>query len=274
MFTKKSIGLLIFPLLLNIGFAQKKSEIYIIGNIHNSVPNYNPQILFEIIDKIKPDIILHEVDSEGMNAYETSSENLKGNEIIASNRYVDKNPKTLRFPFDFEGRNQYRKKKGMVPTDNLAVQLIDSLFKTNMLTKEEASIYESFQSITSDLISIASLSPENFNNARTDSIAEKRQYYQYHELSKIINNRKEFSKRYVVKPDGTNISYRDGFLLMSEFWDLRNKTMAENIYKISKRYPDKRIVVLTGFLHRYYIIKELHNLDSVNLDIEPFTNKL
>ncbi len=158
----------------------------------------------------------------------------------------------------------------MVPTDNLAVQLIDSLFKSHMLTTDEASIYESFQSITSDLISIASLSPENFNNTRTDSIAEKRQHYQYHELFKIIINRKEFAERHVVKPDGTNISYRDGFLLMSKFWDLRNKTMADNIYKISKQYPDKRIVVLTGFLHRYYLIKELNNLDNVNLDIRSF----
>ncbi|MFD2597015.1 hypothetical protein [Sphingobacterium griseoflavum] len=167
MSTKTSLALLLFSLVFYIGFAQKKSEIYIVGNIHDSVPNYNPQILFEIIDRIKPDIILHEVDSEGMKAYETSSEKLKGNEIIASNRYVAKYPKTLRFPFDFEGRNQYRKEKGMVPTDNLAVQLIDSLFKTHMLTREEASIYESFQRITSDLISIASLSPENFNNTRT-----------------------------------------------------------------------------------------------------------
>ncbi|TDS05960.1 hypothetical protein [Sphingobacterium paludis] len=270
MSTKTFIALLIFSLVFNIGFGQKKSEIYIIGNIHDSVPNYNPQILFEIIDKIKPDIILHEVDSEGMKAYETSVENLKGNEIIASNRYVDKKPQTLRFPFDFEGRNQYRKERGMVPTDNLAVQLIDSLFRTHRLTTEETSIYESFQSITSELINIASLSPENFNNTRTDSIAEKRQYYQYHELFKIIKNRKEFSERHVVKPDGTKISYRDGFRLMSEFWDLRNKTMAENIYKISKRYPYKRIVVLTGFLHRYYLIKELHNLDSVNLNIRAF----
>ncbi len=93
MSAKTSIALLIFSFVFNIGLAQKKSEIYIIGNIHDSVPNYNPQILFEIINKIKPDIILHEVDSEGMNAYETSSENLKGNEIIASNRYVDKNHK-------------------------------------------------------------------------------------------------------------------------------------------------------------------------------------
>ena len=267
---KTSIALFVSFLVFNITFAQKKTAIYVIGNIHDSVPNYNPQILFEIIDGIKPDIILHEVDSEGMKAYETSSENLSGNEIRASNRYLNQYPQTIRLPFDFEGRNQYRKKKGMVPTDNLAVQLIDSLFTTQMLTAEEASIYESFQRTTSDLMSIAALSPENFNNARTDSIAEKRQHEQYQGLLKIINNRKEFSERHVVKPDGTKISYRDGFRLMSNFWDLRNKTMAENIYHVSTQYPDKRIVVLTGFLHRYYLIKELNRLNKGNLDIRDF----
>lgn len=37
--------------------------MYVIGNIHDSVPNYHLTILFDILNKIKPDIILHEVDS-------------------------------------------------------------------------------------------------------------------------------------------------------------------------------------------------------------------
>src|SRR5690606_1691730 len=189
------------------------------------------------------------------------------------NLYLKKFPQTLRFPFDFEGRNKYRKEKGMVPTDNLTVKLIDSLYNAKKLSIQQTNTYETFKNITNDLIKIAELSPENFNNSKTDSIAEKRQYYQYQKLLEITNERPEFSENYVTKPDGKNISYKDGFKLMSKFWDLRNQTMAKNIYDIVEKYPNKKIVVLTGFLHRYYLIKQLRELNSGNFRIREFYEK-
>ncbi|MDM1556428.1 MULTISPECIES: hypothetical protein [Chryseobacterium] len=258
-----------FFLMTNFYFSQNKTEIYVIGNIHDSVPNYHPILLFEILKKIKPDIILHEVDSQGMKEYETDRD-LKGNEIIASNRYLQKFPGTLRFPFDFENRNQYRKDKGMVPTDNLAVKLIDSLYKVKKLSQYEAQQYEVFLNTTKELMKKAELSPENFNNKTTDKISEKRQNAQYSGLLKITEKRKEFAERFVTKPDGGKISYRNGFKLMSGFWDLRNQTMAKNIYTTSVKYPHKKIVVLTGFLHRYYLLKELNKLNNGNYIIKEF----
>ncbi|MDP9962163.1 hypothetical protein [Chryseobacterium lathyri] len=245
-------------------FSQGKSEIYVIGNIHDSVSNYHPKILFDILDKVKPDIILHEVDSQGMKDYE-SGIRITENEIKASNSYLKKYPNTLRFPFDFEGRNQYRKDRGMVPTDNLSVKLIDSLYKAKKLAPSEVKIYENFTNLTKELMKIAELSPENFNNATTDQISEKRQNAQYSELLKITKARPEFTKRFVVKPNGEKISYKDGFKLMSGFWDLRNQTMAKNIYKTAETYPGKKIVVLTGFLHRYYILKELKRINNKHI---------
>jgi hypothetical protein len=265
---KHLITLVLF-LTVNLFFSQNKAEIYIIGNIHDSVPNYNPQILSAILDKIKPDIIMHEVDSEGMKEYETMSD-LKGNEITASNIYTKKHPGTVRLPFDFEGRNQYRKDKGMVPTDNLAVKLIDSLYKTKSLKPEEIKIYEGFLSSTQELMKTAALSPENFNNKTTDKLSEKRQDSQYHELLKITEKRPEFATHFVTKPNGEKISYREGFKLMSGFWDLRNQTMASNIAKAADKNPGKRIVVLTGFLHRYYLIKLLNKMNKNKFVIKEF----
>jgi hypothetical protein len=75
-------------------FSQGKSEIYVIGNIHDSVSNYHPKILFDILDKVKPDIILHEVDGQGMKDYENGIR-ITENEIKASNSYLKKYPNTL-----------------------------------------------------------------------------------------------------------------------------------------------------------------------------------
>jgi hypothetical protein len=258
-----------FLFIFNLGFSQNKTEIYIIGNIHDSVANYSPQILFGLLDKIKPDLILHEVDNQGMKDYVFKA-NVKGNESQASSLYTKKYPETLLFPFDFEGRNQYRKDKGMVPTDNLTVKLIDSLYKVKKLNPSEIKIYEDFNGYTDQLKKLAEMSPENFNNSKTDKISENRQNSQYHELLKIVEKRPEFVNRFVTKPNGEKISYKEGFKLMSGFWDLRNQTMASNIYKISEKYPAKKIVVLTGFLHRYYLIKELNRLNKGNYVVKEF----
>ncbi|WP_284461829.1 hypothetical protein, partial [Chryseobacterium sp.] len=177
---------------------------------------------------------------------------------------------TLRFPFDFEGRNQYRKDKGMVPTDNLSVKLIDSLYKAKQLSSSEIKRYEDFLTTTKELMKIAELSPENFNNTTTDKISERRQNAQYSGLIQITDERPEFANRYITKPNGEKISYRDGFKLMSGFWDLRNQTMAKNIYTIAEKYPHKKIVVLTGFLHRYYVLKELNRLNKGSYVIKEF----
>ena len=79
-------------------------------------------------------------------------------------------------------------------------------------------------------------------------------------LSKITNVRDEFSNRFHTKPNGMKISYRDGFQLACDFWDLRNQTMAKNIMTISEQNKGKKIVVLCGFMHRYYILSELKKL--------------
>lgn len=265
----KSIISVLFLLLVNMYSSQSKTEIYVIGNIHDSVPNYHPKILFDILERIQPDIILHEVDSKGMKEYETSNTS-KENEITATNLYLKKHPNTLRFPFDFEGRNQYRKDKGMVPTDNLSVKLIDSLYKAKQLSVSQIKLYENFLNTTKELMKIAELSPENFNNKTTDKISEKRQNAQYSGLIKITDERPEFANRHVTKPNGEKISYRDGFKLMSGFWDLRNQTMAKNIYAIAEKYPHKKIVVLTGFLHRYYLLKELNRMNNGSYVIKEF----
>lgn len=264
------LSLIILTALLAINcHSQERSQIFVIGNIHDSVPNYHPTILYSILQDVKPDIILHEVDSKGMADYEKMMD-MDENEIIASTKYKKTHPGTLRFGFDFEGRNQYRRNHGMVPTDNLTVKLIDSLYKANKLSESQSKIYKEFLGITNQLVNVATKDPREFNNAENDLLCKKRQDCQYKELRKISDERPEFAKRYVVKPDGKKISYREGFALMAEFWNLRNKTMANNIYKIAKENPGKRIVVLTGFLHRYYIIDELKKINDINYSVKEF----
>ncbi len=243
----------------------KRAELIIIGNVHQAAANYNADTLYTILEKIKPDIILHEIDSSFFTKDFKFKYPSTGNEQNASKKYLKKYPRTLIRPFEFEGRNQYRRAEGMVPTDNLTIQLIDSLYQAGELSPQENVIVKTYYQLTEQLEVIAAKPPKHFNNPKTDSICEQRQHFQHKKLTQITSKRQEFASRFVIKPNGGRISYRDGYQLWADFWDLRNKAMAKNIIKIAKQNPGRRIVVLTGFAHRYYLLEELKKDDSIQI---------
>ncbi len=241
----------------------KRTELIIIGNIHEAAPNYNADTLYAILEQIEPDVILHELDSSFFTKNFKFKYPSKGNEQKASKKYLKTHPQTLIRPFEFEGRNQYRRAAGMVPADHLTIQLLDSLYRAGALSPQESEIVKTYYELSEQLAIIAAQSPKSFNNFITDSICEQRQYFQHQGLIQITNKRQEFASRFVTKPNGEKISYRDGYQLWTDFWDLRNKTMARNILKAAEQNPGKRIVILTGFFHRYYLLKELKKGNAI-----------
>lgn len=243
---------------LSLKIFGQKNELIIIGNVHSPMENYNADSLYNILDKIKPEIILHEIDSTFFTSDFKFNSPSKGNEQTASTKYLEKYPSTLLRPFDFEGRDRYRKEKGIKQSENLAMQLLDSLYKNEKLNKDQYRIVVEYNRLT-DLLNTFGFKffAQNFNNYNTDSIARVRQYYQHYEIRKVINQREEFSKIFVTTTTNEKITLCEGYNRFCDFWDLRNKTMAKNILSTVKNNPNKRIVVLTGYYHRYYLIEEL-----------------
>ncbi|SFW61353.1 hypothetical protein [Cellulophaga fucicola] len=239
---------------------EKSTEIIVIGTLHKPESNFNSEILFNILEDVQPHFILEELDSSFFTSNFRHKNVSDSNERMASEKYIEKYPTTKLRPYEFEGRNEYRINTGSRPTDGLTTKLIDSLNNVGLLSNTEAKIDNKYKALLEPLIILASKSPENFNNSTTDSICAERQYYQYKMLRKITDKRDEFENQYYTKPNGEKISYRDGFKLAGDFWDLRNKTMAKNIMRISEQNKGKRIVVLCGFMHRYYILSELKKL--------------
>ena len=256
---KTLITALIFISILSCK-AKKPTEIIVIGTLHKPESNFNAEILFNILQDVQPDFILEELDSSFFTSDFRHKSVSNSNERMASEKYIETYPTTKLRPYEFEGRNEYRINSGSRPTDGLTTKLIDSLNTVGLLSDTEAKIHNKYKALLDPLIILASQSPEKFNNTSTDSICAERQYYQYKMLTKITNERDEFATRFHTKPNGEKISYRDGYQLADEFWDLRNQTMAKNIMRISEQNQGKKIVVLCGFMHRYYILSELKKL--------------
>src|SRR5690606_5009795 len=128
------------------------------------------------------------------------------NEQTATLQYIKRYPQTLNLPFEFEGRNQYRRDHGMVPTDALTIKLIDSLYKERALQPENMNIYAKYLEATHALKAFAKTDIATLNGVVFENLNRYRQNIQHHEIPKISNSEPLFLTRYVIKPDGEKIS--------------------------------------------------------------------
>lgn len=232
--------------------ASKRTELVLLGTVHQPVENFTPDSLYNILVKIKPDLILFEVDSSFFTNEFDFKETWESNENIATVKYMNNHEVDVR-PYEFTGRNQYRIQTGSRPTDSKAFELLDSLYRTNRLDSSNQNIYQNFLKANESLNSLAYLGARAFNNPKADKTAEARQNIHYQELLGIMAEYPIFANTFHVKSDGDSISYFEGYKRAAAFWDLRNHTMSENILQFVKEYEGKRIVVLNGFFHRYYL---------------------
>ena len=248
----------------------QESEVIIIGNVHSPMPNYNSDTLFKILEKLNPDVILLEIDSAHFTTDNKFKYSSTENEQTATTKYIKKHTSVKIGPFEFEGRNEYRRENGIKQSEQPTMRILDSLYMYGKLTEKQRTIVTEYRRLTEQLNSFGYLSAINFNNPKTDSISKLRQYYQHYEVRKVINEQKIFSDVFVTTTTGKKVSLKEGYNAFCDFWDLRNKTMAKNILTYAKDNPGKKIVVLTGYFHRYYLLEELKKNASKNIAIKEF----
>lgn len=262
----RTIIFLIKFLILSIAANAQASNVTIIGAVHYPSPKFNSDTLLNMLEEIKPDIILLELDSSRFYKTFDTSYSLqyasKENEPVAVARYIAQHSATKAGPFDFENRDTYRKSLGIKQAQTKIEKLLDSLYVHKQLNKRQTKIVKEYYRLTEHLNSYVNASAKSFNNVNTDNLARRRQHYQHRAIKKIIDQRKEFAREFVTTSSGATISWRDAYKNLSDFWDLRNKTMAQNIIRVANKYPAKRIVVLTGFFHRYYLLAEIKKQDK------------
>lgn len=246
-----------------------QSQVTIIGNVHYPSAGYNADTLYLILDRLKPDIILLELDSVAFTKIFKQQHPTKENEPVAALRYISQYPGVITAPFEFEGRDNYRKEKGIRQASGQVDKLLDSLYKNKLLRKKQQHIISKYYELTDTLNTYTVKTVTEFNNSRTDSLCRIRQYYQHVAIRKVVNQRKEFAQQFVITSLQERVSLREAYNRLCDFWDLRNETMTKNILKTAVQYPGKKIVVLTGFFHRYYLLEEIERAKT-NITIDAF----
>jgi hypothetical protein len=165
---------------------------------------------------------------------------------LENNKYVQ-----LRY-YDIKNRNKFYQDNDYFKQEDGFMTNRSKLYQEKKLSKTAKLLFDQEINVYQIRDGFGEEYPRIINSEACDtalSIKQEVTKGNDYELTKIVPELKEYNK----------------FLLMSNnFWDKRNHMMVKNILNYAKEYKGKRIVVLCGFEHRYYLRKLLKESEKNN----------
>ena len=238
------------------------TDVIIIGVKHSPSPSFNSDSLFKVVANLKPDLILIEQDSVSstfksgvfkpfpdwvMSLRRTFGWGKRGVEYNFLHKYYHDFPKVIIKPMDVAFNGTDRKKyieEYLQLEEDLEVAISEAYDRKEMsdyqsnvhLARKQleafaaARVYGSLQDINADSTTEAIRQLEMLENVHFKALVDS------------VHSLQRFSSR-VHKQ-----------LQLAKF---RDEEMVEQILRYIQEYRGKRIVVVVGFLHRYYQLDKL-----------------
>jgi hypothetical protein len=231
------------------------AEVILLGTIHGrhqQNPRYSPQVLRDLIVRLKPAVILVELPStiEGkptivdrqIAAWLAQNENWSANAAAEALQVPI-------LPYDREGRNEFYKETKYFE-------------RQQQLSRRVESWLEDAEQHNSDPVETA-IAGTLYDNAE-----QSQRYFDLNAGPEIINSEgydrnirnKHLIYRNIVPQFAPRIpslsSLAAEFTYFREEWQERNAIMADNIAREARKHPTQRIAVLCGSEHRY-ILRDL-----------------
>ena len=245
------------------------TEVYIVGSMHVETNNIKRDDFYTYISQVSPSIILYENNTQTVDRMVNRTDFLnqmmssftKGNKVesFVTHRYLKYHPECKVLSYDWEERDQFHFKHNYRKNMGKLIGKALELNREKALSNQETKIMRDYNEISQKLNKLGnSKTVYDFNNPIADSLLRVRQEYAYNKIPTFLKS-KELSddlKKFLP----VHMSY----------WDIRNMEMVKNIVNQIKKNPNERIVVLTGYYHRYYLIDELKKLEEkLNFSVKP-----
>jgi hypothetical protein len=231
-----------------------QTEIIIIGTAHRESANQKKADLYNILSKVKPDIILFELDSSLMGKdFKFSKQMLSYFEAAVVDSFLTKNPSILLRPFDIEGRNDFFIRTKYFDNEWRMFSKIHHLYKNDSLPAEYKVIHNASVELSNLLTPFSASRFETLNTPEVDAIVKIKMNWYHNNYSRMIRNTDSL-KRFI-----------DHFQTDSTFWIKRNNQMARHIIQFAELYKGKKIAVITGHYHRYFLLELLKPLQEKHL---------
>ncbi|MCA6467377.1 MAG: hypothetical protein IM552_05170 [Chitinophagaceae bacterium] len=271
---KNLILLCLFSFSQSLGSGQElkngdtgKTKIFIIGVVHIENECRNADSLFNILQDIKPDLILSETDTlsgyfksdytliEPPGWYKMARKINVGKkmppEMEVLYKYLNYDSTIKCFPFDMPILNR---KDNVVVNNNKEkewVAIVNKAYSENKITANLLPHFGLYLEYNNYYVSILNKSYSDINRkVVSDSIRS------FMALEKEVN-----PKLIEILPE--LVKLEEWQKKNSREWLHRNEVMAKNVIRFTELSKSKKTVILTGLLHKY-ILKDL--LSSSNTD--------
>ncbi len=244
------IILLLMPILL-LAEIPPKTEIIIFGIVHQATENFDGEDMLKILDQVRPDVILFEHPiswpAEEFSKIIQKIEN-PTLETIMVKKYLDENPSVLLRYFDKENRDKYYIETRYFERQKAFNKKLEDLItksKSNdsiSLPNEQISMLLNYDKLNKSLSKEYS---RVINSTVADSIYAIKHNYFNASFLKFTENVPELKQ------------FKEYIISRQKYWEKRNQAMVKNIIKYAEEFQGKKIIVVTGCEHRYYLRNEL-----------------
>jgi hypothetical protein len=238
-------------------YAQSPATVIIIGVNHGETRYMNTDSLLQILQSIKPHVILDEMQYPS--GYYTRDKQLRnppltyriraklgiGRKISPEKRvlyaYRKKDPAIIIKPFDIyiENRKDYVLKDRK--WDKQFIEIVNNDTYANSFSPYQQALFQEYARLHNYLYDLVQ---QTYLTMNQPDVSDS--------LRKMVSLSDPFIRSILDSVPAAS-SLKPFYEMNSAFWKERNETMAKNILDYIKEYPGKRIVVLTGLLHKYYL---------------------
>ena len=240
------------------------NRVIIVGSKHNGNKQLTSKDLYQLISKIKPDIILLEFDSttvvdcdirkvwgakpaEFLGIWENPIE------YKAARKYKEIVKEVCLAPFDMyiPNRRKYVDYKNAMEASHSAI--MTQLFNENKFSSADSIQFNDYNLLNKSLIQKLDSNLVVMNRESLNDTAKR-----VFEIERTFI--KNITEKYIeLQP------YSNWFNADILFWIERNKKMCTQITRELNANSDKTILILTGLLHKYYLSNYLQQKELVKL---------
>lgn len=235
----------------------QETDVTIIGVIHTANKVRNTELLLEILKKEKPDVLLSETDTVSgyftdrftmvtppswyITARKLGLAKKMPPEMDMLYRYQAFNPNVIIHPFDHTIINRKKFVHNQETFEQQWTTDLNKAYDRNEIPDNLAPQHKIFISYNNYLYNLYEEDYMTINRpVVTDSLRKLMQieYEHVSSLMKIVPRLKKYGSQ---------------FMDQHSYWKTRNEIMSQNILDFISMYKGRKIIVLTGILHKYYL---------------------
>lgn len=235
----------------------------IIGTIHSGNKYFNHKTLFNYLEKNNPDVILQEQATSFKRVFGLRTAKFlrfwkPSIEQLALQKYSTRyrNVEILGFDTAFDSKGNYKKKIIKFERDFFdSFNNVKKSFADSLVYAEYANKRNEYYNFLFNVNLIRLNKPDVINMTR--ALYEQEEKY-------IL----PLAKKYIQDSSLVNMYEKE-----MTFWYTRNWYMVKQIKNYSKIFAGKRIIILTGFNHKYFLTDKLLDDQNINIRIINLSEK-